>query len=278
MWWMVPALAQEPWTLQRGETSVWLTGELVRWSELRGMDSEEIELGARIWRLGSALTVTRGLLTAWELEGSAGFASSWVSDPAAPGCAALGPGACEPTRALTPIELKLQNKLADGLAWGTTLRMGQASARDRDKLTGIGEGTTDLAAYFTGGRQGALGAASYRASSSLLGRLRPGLGSEALSWEVDGGARAELGLGALTCAGQLDLLHRAGLPLSELDPDSADRFADLGVTALDAGGQLLVRAGHVSLGLTVMSSVLVRDNPSDRLYIGAGVGGWTAGR
>jgi hypothetical protein len=112
----------------------------------------------------------------------------------------------------------------------------------------------------------------------VLGRLRPALGSEPLSWELEAGARGDLALGALTCAGQLQLLHRGGLSLDDLEQSSPDRFADLGITTLDAGGQLLAQAGRFSLGLVVLSTIWVRDNPSDRLYVGAGVGGFFPGR
>lgn len=280
--------AETPFSLPRGESSLWWSNEATRWDSLKGADGERVSLGTGVWRATSQLTITHGLLDAWELQGSLGYASSWAEDPSAPGCSQLGASACDPSSALVPFELRAQNRLAaqrsegglGSLAWGSALKVGNASAKHRGKLTGIGEGTTDLGLYFTAGRQDELSSLRHRASSSLMARLRPGLGGDRAGSpiEIEAKARSELSGKHVALSGGLHLLHRAGgVSLAEIDLGSADRFTDLSVSLLDGELQLIARTSALSMALTAAGSLWVRDNPADRLYLGLGLGAWLPG-
>jgi hypothetical protein len=171
-------------------------------------------------------------------------------------------------------------------AAGLELRVGAFTHETRERVTNLGEGTTDVALFLDGGRTGSLGSWVWSAYLEGLGRYRmpntdaypyrsgtatePGSESGgdtvAPGAEVAGSAEILLGPSQFVSFGPVayGFWRPPGLEWEELDLADPDRFAALTVGNVKVGGLLVVRSrGDVSGSLSILRTVGAYNNPTD---------------
>ncbi|TNE89636.1 MAG: hypothetical protein EP330_10740 [Deltaproteobacteria bacterium] len=281
-----------PWTLSGDDMSTYVGASYTRWRHFAGGDGsfgDVVELPAAVTRSDLQVGITYGLLPGAEVEVSGGVGWSGIGNEDAPVCSFEG--ACDSTLGLTPITARTKLRLTDELrgapltaAVGGELRFGDFTRDTRMRITALGDGQTDLAAFASVGRQGALGSWSYATYVELLGRHR------LLSTEIDGQKVPADELGSsgeflvyptpnASVGVAYDVLHAlGGLDFSEDRLDDPDRFTSLSVSSVKAGGKLAIRSvANTTVNLSVLGTVYGRNNPADFFTVGFGIGTFRAG-
>ena len=206
-------------------------------------------------------------------------------------CGVLGLGACRTTSGLGILEARGKALLLDeffgapfSLAVGTELRAGQLTASTRERITNIGEGTTDTGVYATVGRTGGLGSGgSWAGYVEALGRYRfpttrsyPSFSGDlhVPGPEVTGIAELLAGPTTRVAVGPtVSFFWRpGGLDWGEVDLTDVDRLGALRVMSLRAGGTVVVRGdGDVSASVSILRTAAAVNNPTDVLSVSAGL-------
>ncbi len=287
-----------PWVVGAGRSSIYLGSESQRLTELAVSTgstaaADLIAVGSGISTLGAKAIVSYGLLPRLELEGSLPAYRVRANRTDDPLCDALGLDACKATEGLGVAVLRAKALILDELygpplsiAIGPELRLGGLTAPDRERLTNLGEGTTDLGGFLSLGRTGILGSAGAWSAYTELGYRYRFPNTE----RFDG----DLAVPGSELFGSLDALagpsltwaigptvtaysRPSGLDFEDLLADTAllldvDRFAALKVTAIQAGGKLIVRGSEqVTLSTAVLRTVFAVNNPSDVLTFSVGL-------
>lgn len=280
-----------PWTLPEGDLSVYAGAEYQRISRLAnslGSGSEQvIDVDEGLEKSGATVVLSYGLRDRIEVELQAPYTVVSANRTDGPLCSTLGLAACKTTQGLGIVTARVKGLVADellgaplSLAVAAELRLGQATAATRARVTNLGEGTTDLGGMVEAGRSGGLGAGYWSSYLEVGGRYRfpntdtggqPVPGSE-LHAELEwlGGAQAWWALGPAA-----SLLWRpAGVDIEALDAGDPDRFASLRVFNLRAGGKLILRSSaRTSLALAAFGTAYARNNPADQVLVTAGISG-----
>lgn len=283
-----------PWTLSQDDRSVYVGANYVRWSRFAGGEGsfvgEPNDVGSAVTRTDLALHLTYGLLNVAEFEFSVAYAWSGVSRFDIAPCTDLPLGPCETVQGLAPVNARFKVRVLDefvgaplSVAFGPTFRFADPTRGDRQRITSIGDGQTDLGGFVVAGRSGGLGgtwsyagylelAARHRLKIADIGEIRiPG--DEALATaDVLVYPRNEIAVGLA-----LDVLHRPqGTDFEDLDPLDPDRFTGLSATSVKLGPKVIVKSvDNISFVVSSLFSVYARNNPIDAWAIGVGVGRYT---
>jgi len=272
-----------PWVQGSGALSVYLGGEYQRIDELAGReglgDPSVIPVDDGIETTGLKLITSYGLVERVELELDLPWSHVQANRPG-PVCASLGPRSCAPTRGLGVVSARVKGLLLDEL-YGAPLslsvagvaRFGQATARTRERVTNLGEGTQDLGAGLAVGRSGGLrdgfwsgyvdATGFYRFSN--VAEAEPGVPAweYSVNAELLGGTQAWWSLGP-----SVSFWHRPeGIDIEDLLSDPAlavdvDRFARLRASSTRVGAKLLLRAdSRTTLALGASTTVAAVNNP-----------------
>lgn len=276
-----------PWVLGQGDHTLYMGVEAQRFDHLAlaaGSGADDVvQVGEGMSTLGVKAIATVGLLPRTEVELAVPWTEVRQNRPEASPCDALQLDACKTTRGIGVIRSRLKFVAVDEILGapltatvGGELRLGQATAEDRERITNLGEGSLDAGGFVVVGRSGSLGSQGYwsaylewggryRSSNSTLDGL------EAPGAETWGEAQWLLSPRRAVALGpELTFLWRPqGVDVDDLLADTTllldvDRFAALRILALQAGGKLIVRGSET----TTFSAGLLRtayaiNNPTD---------------
>jgi len=292
-WWMVlalglsrPALAGGgPWVVGAGNTQLYLGFEAQRFTRLAiqvGGSRQVVGVDEGVTSFGTKAIATVGLTPAFDIEVEVPWDYVFANRTDGPVCTALGLGACRPTRGVGVLAMRAKVLAADELAGapvsmslGADLHYGGFTAKDRQRITNLGEGTLDMGLFGTVGRSGSLGTGYWNAWAEAAWRHRvpinrdypgpvgalPVPGDELhLQAEAMFAPQLEISVGPA-----VDLLWRyGGLNWDELALGDVDRLAALRIFTLRAGAKMSVWNGHdVSWTVGVLRTLWTVNNPSD---------------
>lgn len=280
----LPALAGSgPWTVSEGDLAAYLGAEYQRFSKLAtsvgSYGGEPLVVDEGIERTGTQLILGYGVRERVDLELRIPL-SRVDANRIGELCTGVGLEACKTTAGVGIIDLRGKLLVVDelsgaplSLALTPELRLGQLTHATRERITNLGEGTTDLGLNLALGRAGGLGAGFWAGYLEAGGRYRfPNVdaapGSELLSEGelLFGGASWMIGP-AYTL-----LWRPSGVDVEGTDFTDQDRFARLRVANVRAGGKLIVRSDRrVSLSLSGYGTVYAWNNPSDVFIVSAGL-------
>lgn len=280
-----------PWTLPEGDLSAYGGAEYQRIGRLAnstGSYSDEVvDVDEGLEKAGAQLVLGYGVRERVDVELQVPYYQVTANRQDGPLCTTLGLEACVPTSGLGIVTTRVKGLLADELvgsplsvSTGVQLRLGQATAATRARLTNLGEGTTDVGPFASLGRSGALGQGywsgyveggwRYRFPNTDMGGA-PVPGSEVhADAEWLGGLHSWWAIGP-----SVSFLWRPeGVDIEALDAADVDRFGELRVVNLRAGAKLIVRSSRrTSLVLGALGTAYAVNNPSDVLILTAGLAG-----
>ncbi|MCB9777589.1 MAG: hypothetical protein H6742_03410 [Alphaproteobacteria bacterium] len=276
-----------PWVLGRGDHTLYLGVEGQRFDHLAqstGSGSDDVlDVGQGVQTFGVKAIGTIGVLDRMEVELAVPWQSVRQNHTESFPCQDLTLDACKATKGLGIVRGRAKVVALDELfgppvtlSFGGELRLGQATAPDRERITNRGEGSMDAGAFVVVGRSGGLGQQGYW--SAYLeggGRYRSASGTvvgvEAPGPEVWSEAQLLLSPGRLLAVGpEIGWLwrptgHDVEDMLTNLDIVlDVDRFGSLNIMSLQAGGKAIVRASDattVSFGLSHTAYAI--NNPTD---------------
>lgn len=282
--WALPAQAS-PWVLGPGDLSVYTSLDHYRWSAYAGAGGKSYPIGQPVTRTTGAVDLSYGLVEGLQVGGKLGYAMSQVGRWDADRCLALGADVCKDVQGLIPVELSMKARLADELGSSPlTLslvlggRIAEWTADDRHRLTGLGEGQTDLHGGLAFGRAGSgyavWGQALYAyrlpvATVNYLDGLKvPGDEIRAAA-DIHLYPSSAIGLGP-----SFDFLHRlSGVDWVDVQNQDVDRYTALQVTTLKVGGKLSVRSQtNATVWLSGFGTLVARNNPVDGFNLSVGLG------
>lgn len=295
IWWALAEFAAAgsgPWVIGDGGYTLYLGAEAQRFNRLAiqtGTERDVIDVGEGVSTLGLKAIGTLGIGSRSEIE----LAIPWYRIQAnrrdTEICALLGLGACQTTEGLGIVQLRMKGLALDeffgapfSLAIGGEARFGQLTARDRERITNVGEGTFDLGPYVDVGRTAALGRGywsgwfegAFRYRVPTTDAYPANQGDTAVPGsEITG--TGELVLGPTTTFGigpQISALWRpGGLDFDELDLGDPDRFAALNIGLVRAGAVAVVRTRGIAAAVSFAQTVLSVNNPSDTFVLSVGI-------
>lgn len=283
-----------PWVLSEGDLSVYAGTEFQRLSRLalssgsRADDVVDVDDGLETF--GAVGIASYGLRDRFELE----VAVPWYQVSAnnqREVCALLALGACETTSSLGNLTARAKWLLVDELAGapvsvavGSEARFGAFTADTRERITNVGEGTTDFGAFASVGRSGGLAEGFWSAWAEGGWRYRfpnTDLVGAGLVPGSETTARAELLLGSQrwwSLGPSASILWRPrGLDVEDIlsrpaVATSIDRWGALSVFSLRVGGKLIVRSSdRVDFVAGVLATAHAVNNPSDVVSVSLGI-------
>ncbi len=279
-----------PWTLQPGEHNLYVGGDYFQYGSFVGTDGATA-LSTRITSAGGTAVWTFGMAYGLEGEVKLTYEAARVTRPDAPFC--LGPDVpgdwCDPTHGLGDLAARFKWRFLDegfnspiSVAIDLGMRSGEGHANRRARLTALGDGTTDLSAGVSLGRTATLGRSGWYQLSGDVGywyRL-PNIvedGVKVPADEISGelallaSLHPRFGIGPSVAGfsrlGGVDL----GQQGSYADADSWSR---LDSAQLKIGGKLGLYSldNGPTISISVLRTVLARNNPSDTLALSMGIG------
>jgi hypothetical protein len=165
---LTTALAAGPWTVGTGVASLYVGADGDHFRTLAHPTDNGVQrdqLGDGLSSLGFRGIFSYGLTPRLQFDLSVPWRAVHVSRQDADICTTLGADACEDTRGTGVIEASMKGVVLDevsgapiGLSLSAILRYGGLTANHRDRLTSIGDGTTDSGPKLSIGRSAALGA------------------------------------------------------------------------------------------------------------------------
>jgi hypothetical protein len=285
-----------PWVVGPGETSVYLGVDAQRLTKLHVVDAEGgedvLDVGEGLSTFGMVGIFTYGLLDRVEIEGTLPWYRVTANRPDADLCDLLGLRACAPTQTVGLLKARAKVLLLDevfqaplSLAVGAEVRNGTFTARTRERITNVGEGTLDLGGFLAAGRSGRLGQQGgfWTASGEATVRHRfPNTDAYPAPKGTTAAPNAELdwSLSALLAPQRpfgfgptaFGLWRPGGLDFGELDLSDPDRWAALRITNVRLGGELLVRSEQGAVfSLKAAGTVHAVNNPTDVFLLSAGL-------
>ena len=287
------ALASEgPWTAREGTHNIYagVFVEQFECFESEGKNDPKcgsgLPVSSPVRQVGLKVFYRYGIDSQWDVAIAAPFSrSSMAGDPEGE--------AQEPTTGVGLIETRVRRRLGStgGVDWSTSLglRSGALHKDTRDRLTNLGEGTTDLFGTLSMGSTGLLGPRFYTTSIDLtyyyrfplqvddtLGKIP---GDEARASAVfDYAVSSRFGLGV-----GVDGFHRlsgADLNFAEIASYGDDRWAALQASQVKAGARFMLYP-HGSMPYLQVSAqrvVWAKNNPTDATFIEVAMGTDLGGR
>ncbi len=261
-----PALAGSgPWVISEGDTSVYMGVESQTISKLAlstgaYATDDLLPVDDGIETTSAKVVLTHGIRRRIEMDIDVPWVRVEANRPGGASCTSLGKGTCATTRGFAPITTRVKGLVLDelrgspiGLSIGGAVRFGQWTSPTRDRVTNLGEGTTDIGPTLAIGRSGGLGDGYWSAhvdtawmfrGSNVADASPPIPGNE---WTVDaellGGLQTWWSLGPVvtfwTRPQGVDVEDLLGDPALATD---IDRFARLRAHSVRVGGKLLLRS------------------------------------
>jgi hypothetical protein len=295
-WWWTFEVAiggSGPWVVGEGAASLYLGAEVQQFSRLR-IDPGEAgvveDVAEGVATFGLKAIGSIGLSPRAEIQLALPWYQAYAHRVDAAPCADLGLGACRTTTAVGVLEARAKVLLVDeffgaplSFAVGPELRVGAFTHGTRQRITNIGEGTTDVGLFLDVGRTGAVGSWVWSTYLEGLGRYRiPNTESYpnhvgtnvAPGSEVGGSVEVLLGPSPFVSFGPAShaLYRPTGLEWEELDFGDPDRFAALRIANVRVGGLVVVRnRGDVSGSLSILRTVGAYNNPTDTWIVSLGI-------
>jgi hypothetical protein len=277
-----------PWTLNPGEHNVYVGLDYFRYRSFRGEGGVLDELDTGLTAAGVTGVWTIGMANDVEVELKLPFESVRANDRSVLGCSEARPDDwCEPTAQIGDLGASLKWRVVDELydspvsvSISGGFRSGEAYANHRGRLTTLGDGQTDLGAGVAVGKTGRAGRGWYTSSAEawyfyrfantrLDGRKVPAdevaFSAEGL-WAFHPRVAAGPALFGFTRLG--------GVGLDDIDYMSPDGWSALMATQVKVGGKVAIFStdGGPTVVLSGLMTVFARNNPSDTLALGFGVG------
>ena len=278
-----------PWVLGQGHHNVYLGTESQQYTTYR-VEGEDRELGDGFSTFGAQAIVGFGLSSRIEAEARLPWYRTRALDTSNDLCV---DSRCKASQGVGAFELGVKALVLDELygppvsvSAGLELRQGELTARTRDRLTNLGEGTVDVGGALCVGRAAGLGETGVYAVSAKLG-YRYRLPVDELDGDPVPGAeyhtQVDAVAGTASVSGGPSLLgmwRPSGVGFDEVDKSDPDWLGSLSVSSVLAGGKLLIAGDshYVTLALSAYHSVAASNNPSDLWVLGVGVGFYDAFR
>jgi hypothetical protein len=286
----VASAGSGPWVLSEGDTAVYLGSSYERIGHLsnsKGSFSDEVaQVDDGLEKFGVQGIIGYGIHNRFDLELDIPWSYNAANRTDGALCTSIGLSACETTEGIGVITGRAKALLLDELtgaplsiSLAAELRYGGLTNATRQRLTNLGEGTTDIGPQLMVGRGGGLGNGYWNGYFQTGWRYRfpntnvdsaPIPGSEITAdLEVLGGAASWWSLGMAS-----EMLWRPeGRDIETTDFADPDRFGALRVFSLRAGGKLILRSSQrVSFVMSAMGTVYSENNPSDAFLLSAGLG------
>ena len=285
-----------PWVIGTGQGNLYLGAETQRLTRLQiqdagGADAEVIDVGEGLSSFGLKAVGTVGVTSRFDLEAEVPWYRVIANRDDHPLCELLGLGACNTTESLGILSLRGKGLLLDelfgapfSLAVYGELRVGTFTAKQRQRITNIGEGTTDTGLGVTLGRSGGLGAGYWSGYVDAGWRYRwpntttyPQFNGDTIAPGYEWTGLAQVVFSPTPVFGfgpSFSTLYRPqGLDFKELDLTDVDRFAALRIANARAGAVAVVRnpRSNASANLSVLRTVAAMNNPTNVWVVGVGV-------
>lgn len=290
-----PAIAGSgPWVLAQGDHQLYVGASAQHFSRFVGdggsLKGDHLIVADGVSTLGFVGIASVGLGGHFEAELEVPWFTVFGNNPDQAVCALLGPGTCAETRGVGIIVARAKGQILDevygapfSLSLGLDLRFGQLTAKNRDRITNLGEGTFDLEPRLSVGKVGSLGKKDGYWSLLLdlgvryrvpLATSYPGYDGAIPGYELLAQhATLFTPIRVLSFGPTVSVFARPdGLDFSETDLTLKDRFAALRVFSLRAGGKVLVRGGdRFTFVLGAEHTVYAINNPANVLDVTAGI-------
>ncbi len=285
--WSTPAAAiSGPWVVgeQQLNTYVGVDAQRLERLQIRGEGGEGadvIDVGEGISTLGFKGIVTLGVANRFDLELTVPWYRVSANRVDAEICAALGDNSCRTTSSVGVITARGKALILDQIAGAPVSlsvsaegRLGMFTHPTRFRLTNVGEGTQDLGAVLSVGRDGAVFSNGYFSVHSDLGfryRFPNTRTYPQFNGDVSAPNEEYFGEAAFVLSPQLrfgfgpivtGFIRPRGVDFLDADLTDVDRLAALRVGSLRAGGTLVVRGDRgVSGSVQFVHTVAAFNNP-----------------
>lgn len=289
------AFAAGPWTVGTGVASLYVGADGDHYRTLAHSVDGQVQrdqLGDGSSGLGFRAIFSYGLTSRLQFDVNVPWRENHVSRQDSEICTRLGADGCEATRGIGTIEASMKGVVLDevngapiGLSLAAIVRYGGLTTQHRDRLTAIGDGTTDFGPQVAIGRSTALGAKGSAAGSAQLAWIYripnahtyPLLeGDQSVPGsQLEGSAEFLASSNGVVSVGPVVYGHYAlaGSDFVDIVLADKDRFVALRSADLVAGGKLIVTdKAYNSFSLSVTRTVVARNTVSDNTTVAIGIG------
>lgn len=277
-----------PWTLNPGEHNVYVGLDYFRYRSFSRSGGSKDELDTGLTAAGVTGVWTIGMARDIEVELKLPFESVRANDPSVPGCREERPEDwCEPTANIGDLAASVKWRVVDELyespvsvSVSAGFRSGEAYANRRGRLTTLGDGQTDLGAGLAVGKTGRIGRGwytsaveawyFYRFANNHLGGRKVPADEFAFSAEGLWAFHPRVAVGPAF----FGFTRTGGVGLADIDYMSPDGWSSLMASQFKLGGKAAIFSteGGPTVVLSALMTVHARNNPSDTLALGFGVG------
>lgn len=282
-----------PWVVGEGRGTLYVGTDAQRFNHLATVVNDErdvIEVDEGVSTFGVKGIGTVGLGRRAELELVVPWYLVQANRTDGDLCRALPLAGCRTTSGIGVLRARAKGVLLDEyfgapltLSAVVEVRVGDATAATRERVTNLGEGTLDAGPVVAVGRTGALGEGFW--SAYLEGGFRyrspntdaypQNRGDTVVPGsEITGGAEVLCGPGTRFGVGPTaNLLYRPfGLDFGEIDLTDPDRFGALRILQAAAGVTAFARARQdVTASASVQRTIVAVNNPTDIWVVNLGV-------
>ena len=284
----VSALAGSgPWSLSRGDHAVYFGLEAQRFRNLNPVANGEphkVPTGGPVMTTGAKVNVALGLIDGVEAELSVPYYRVEAAVVEAGACRDFPGAACATTMGFGVIDLRSKWQFLDELggspisiAAGARARLGSHTQNTRDRITNLGEGTTDVGGFLSFGRTARLGKGFWN------GYAEGGYLHRPATTTAPRGPNDELNFDALVHVAPLRSVgfgpaasgfwRPRGVDFDAVDMHSKDRLAIIRAANVRVGGEVVLRDPRSGLALSAsfLRTVFARNNPPDTWILSTGV-------
>jgi hypothetical protein len=283
-----------PWTLAPGDQSAYFGVGTFRYKAFAGESPGAGTLGEGVTAVGAVGVYSRGLAHGVEVEAVLPLERVRVNTPTDSLCTGADRPRdfCATTSGVGDLSVVLKGRIVDELylspvtvAVAAGLRSGELYADDRDRLTTLGDGQTDLGGGVSVGRTdligpgwyrvGAWGWYWYRFPNAVEGDRK--IPADELSYTLEAtlSLHPRFGFGpALQGFQRLD-----GLDLNQVEVGTPNAWSELKASQVQVGGKVgIYSPAGPTLAIAVLRTVYARNNPSDTLVFSVGLGWYFPGK
>lgn len=272
-----------PWTLDADEQNLFFGLDYFQYSAFDAGSGDARDLVSPITAMGFTGVWTAGLRRGVEVEVKIPFESARAQDPEACRAAAPVEGWCVTSAGLGDIGGQLKVRVLDELygrpltlSLSSGVRTGELYADDRQRLTTLGDGQTDIGGGLSLGRTDVLGAGWYRASVDAWYWRRFDVSEVNLDDEIAVSAAGMVAVWPSWGMGPAvhSFFRLGGLDVGQADFTAPDVWSTLAARQAQVGFKLGVfgQGRAPTFSLTVLRTVWAQNNPTDTFSVSAGLG------